>query len=1038
MVDKITSGKAVLFLGAGAAFGAIAPAGKAVVSGNQLRDLLSDRFLGGEQKDKSLVQVANYSKHQAGLNEVQVFIKGQFELLQPADFHKLLPLFKWHAIFTTNYDLIVERAYDQVPKRLQNLAPIVRDGDQFSEAISNPDQLPYFKLHGCISSINDSNLPLILASEEYAKYKNNRRRLFKHLLEFGREHPIIFCGYQIGDPNIQQILFDLCDSGIERPNYMVVDPGLNKFDRTMWQANRFDTLSWTFKNFLEHLDKEIDTNKRILGSITKASNKPYNKYLKHTAVFSQQLLNYLDTELEFIYQGMPFEGTQPIDFYTGLDDGWGAIHQDLDVTRKICDQLLIDSLVDEKLKGSSSFLVKGHAGSGKSVLLKRIAWNAVKELDDYPVFFLRKGAILRPSLVSELCHGLDKRALLVVDDALANRTDLLKLYELLNYEDAPVSIITSSRSNEWNQLGGDLESHILAEYDLDKLSEREINQLVEKLNKHHCLGNLKNLKLSDVKSNFNLTSDRQLLVALHEVTSGKPFEQIIYDEYQRITPIEAKLLYMDVCTLHRLNVPVRAGLISRISGISIEDFRKRFLSPLQHLIKTYMDQRSRDYVYVARHPLIAEFVFDQALSDPNAKAEQLVRVISRMNIDYTVDEEAFSILIKGKILAKLFSDKYLAKKIYDAAEEAGAPMHYIWHQRAIFEINHPGADLNAAMSAILNAEKNLVNGRSDKAVLHTKALIYKKMAKASSYPLEVNKYRVEARLILERLLKSNNDSRAFHALAELDLDELDEKLHSVPMNGIALDDLHERALISIVKKAEDIIYKGLQRYPGDEYLLISKANLARKLNEHENVRTILENAYRNNSSSEYLAISLARNKGESGDLAGSTQILRTAIAQTPNSKPLYLALAKNLILENDQSITPEIIHHLKRSFSPGDTNYDAQFWYGRHNYLYGNRKEAEEIFRKLKSTNLPPNLRRRLQGNSLDSSGMEIVYSGEVVSEHVDFFFIRSTELGDKVFSHISNFYDKSTEDITIGTEVSFNLSFSMRGPCAINVKKRS
>ena len=82
MIDKITRGQAVLFLGAGASYEGEIDGAKVSISGDELRDRLSDQFLGGEQKDISLVQVADYAKYQAGLNEVQVFVKNQFVSLR--------------------------------------------------------------------------------------------------------------------------------------------------------------------------------------------------------------------------------------------------------------------------------------------------------------------------------------------------------------------------------------------------------------------------------------------------------------------------------------------------------------------------------------------------------------------------------------------------------------------------------------------------------------------------------------------------------------------------------------------------------------------------------------------------------------------------------------------------------------------------------------------------------------------------------------------------------------------------------------------
>src|ERR1039458_4235879 len=39
---------------------------------------------------------------------------------EPADFHLFIPQFRWRAIATTNFDLIVERAYASASTRLQN------------------------------------------------------------------------------------------------------------------------------------------------------------------------------------------------------------------------------------------------------------------------------------------------------------------------------------------------------------------------------------------------------------------------------------------------------------------------------------------------------------------------------------------------------------------------------------------------------------------------------------------------------------------------------------------------------------------------------------------------------------------------------------------------------------------------------------------------------------------------------------------------------------------------------------------------------
>ena len=51
---------------------------------------------------------------------------------------------------------------------------------------------------------------------------------------------------------------------------------------------------------------------------------------------------------------------------------------------------------------------------------------------------------------------------------------------------------------------------------------------------------------------FKKRAERQLLVALHEATLGKPFEDIVFDEFERIEPPTARNIYLNICALHSL------------------------------------------------------------------------------------------------------------------------------------------------------------------------------------------------------------------------------------------------------------------------------------------------------------------------------------------------------------------------------------------------------------------------------------------------------------------------------------------------------
>ena len=186
-----------------------------------------------------------------------------------------------------------------------------------------------------------------------------------------------------------------------------------------------------------------------------------------------------------------------------------------------------------------------------------------------------------------------------------------------------------------------------------------------------------------------LSAERQLLVALHQTTSGKPFEDIILDEYNKVVSAEARVLYLDVCTLHRFKVGIRAGLLSRVSGITLNSFQDRLFKPLEHVVRVYYDPSSRDYAYRTRHSVIADCVFRNVLADQEKRANQIVRIVRNMNVDYESDKIAFEQLIRGRELAELFSDRVMADRIFEAALMANADISHVEHQRAVFELHHP-------------------------------------------------------------------------------------------------------------------------------------------------------------------------------------------------------------------------------------------------------------------------------------------------------------------------------------------------------------
>ncbi|NJO92618.1 MAG: hypothetical protein HC831_29385 [Chloroflexia bacterium] len=113
LIDQIREGNVVLFLGAGALKGAIHRDGKPALTGPQLGQLIAEKFLEEDFSDSSLQIISEVAMSDTGLFPVQQFIAEYFDGFEPADFHKKIPLYRWQTIVTTNYDLVIEKAYSQ-------------------------------------------------------------------------------------------------------------------------------------------------------------------------------------------------------------------------------------------------------------------------------------------------------------------------------------------------------------------------------------------------------------------------------------------------------------------------------------------------------------------------------------------------------------------------------------------------------------------------------------------------------------------------------------------------------------------------------------------------------------------------------------------------------------------------------------------------------------------------------------------------------------------------------------------------------------
>ena len=129
------------------------------------------------------------------------------------------------------------------------------------------------------------------------------------------------------------------------------------------------------------------------------------------------------------------------------------------------------------------------------------------------------------------------------------------------------------------------------------------------------------------------------------------------------------------------------------------------------------------------------------------------------------------------------------------------------------------------------------------------------------------------------------------------------------------------------------------------------------------------------------------------------------------------------------------IQHFRSSFSNGDSNYEAQFWYARELFMKRSFQESEQFFLELARGHASASVRNAVRGIQHDEQGQPRRYSGQIVKKEASYVFIHSEELGRDIFAHISESQPEAWMNMVFHDEVSFELGFTYRGPAAINVR---
>jgi len=636
--------------------------------------------------------------------------------------------------------------------RLRVITSVESDLSSLSEA-----DTPYYKLHGSVDLANTSAGRLILTKEDYRTYAELRQPLFRRLASDIHSRSFVFLGYALGDPDFRAILED-CRRAIEAgalPLSYAIRPGHRPAEAAYWKDKyNIQLLDCPAEEFLQDLCATWE------GSAYTVT--PLEKRALYQLVAVDELTAFPKVA-ECYYRVLASRCTgtaRPAAFFKGAEATWADIRDDVAPPRQAMWDILeamLDELTDAALP-ASAYLVSGHAGTGKSTVLRQLAFLLARDFD-MPVLVHMSGTPLNAEHLRQVAEANDgKRVVVVVHGGADVCEELAEFVVVARRQRLPVTLLIEERTNQWNTAVARCRTSFSPEvYELGPLSPDEIDAILDALAKHGALGVLEGCDRAAQVAHFAAVADKELLVALREITTGTTFDRIVIDEYNRIPSDLGREAYEYVAAVGQVDLYIRYSNLVHLLGCGWQTLARAVLPQTEGvLLSSDLVGRSRHtmgYKLRVRHPVIASIVFDAAAPTDQSRYDILASIIRTLDPGFAEDRQLLDELVRRRELVRVFSHPDYKRALYDRLAEALPGNAYVAQHRSILE-----RELGNGIAALASARESVRLKPGNWAIKNTLGFA---LASAASTEMEDNKKKamlLEARRIFEEEVASSDKS----------------------------------------------------------------------------------------------------------------------------------------------------------------------------------------------------------------------------------------------------------------------------------------
>jgi tetratricopeptide (TPR) repeat protein len=746
-----------LFLGAGIGFNLLDPQGEFAPTAARLAKDLAQHF-GIETDSTDLVQISSIVQLRQGRQELENFIRRRLSNLEPDPALQWVATMRWGAIFTTNYDYGIERAYELVSTVRQRPITITKT----SELVDTDPRIevPIYHLHGTL--FGPTKPYIVITRNDYRDFRENRRMLFELLKEKFATSTVLYIGYSNQDPNWRQVLDEMAEDFYPSPlprSYRIA-PTTDELENELLRSQNIETINATFEEFYEAIQEVINLDNMDNDRLARERVNIPPDFLDEFDRNPAAVLRFLSS-WTYVNQASFNESPNLHDFLRGDRPNLSLIAAGKTFERDIQEEVYEDLLdfATSDIDAVSADIVLAPAAYGVSTLLMTLAVQLVTDRAGQ-VFMLRPGRPLLEGDVEFACTLFSHSTFFFVDGA----GDYSKtLYSLVTHPSPIVShamFFLGERLNEWRQCRIKPSTK---EFSLEALSDPEINRLLDYLADNNILGALehldRNLQFSVIKEKHR----KELLVVMRESTEGKSFDAILEDEFHGINDPLSRRLYLVVCCFYQYGALVRDALLAQILGVSITELYDLTGNATEGVVLyDCINEGEGTYAARARHRIIATVVWERC-SELGEREQILQTSLDALNLNYGSDKDAFEHLVRSDRLVNDISTLDGKIQFFDKACRKDPQSPYVRQHYARMFLRETRLDLALQqINAAIDLDPRV------RVLYHTKGLILSQLAFTEEGTDLARRRLVQAeRSFQQGLSMYARDEYSYQGLAEL-------------------------------------------------------------------------------------------------------------------------------------------------------------------------------------------------------------------------------------------------------------------------------